>query len=134
MARRTTTPRSSDAAVRFLKLCVKKSKRALTAASGSVAVMCTCSVAWGRRLKARMSKSVGFHESKLEGDTHRRLKKADIRQGLHVHVYICGRHRVVKCNCKPFGEGGLVNCLLGAPHEHRQHHHRQQPLAGSKWG
>jgi len=35
------TPRSSDAAVRFLKLCFKKSKRAPTAASGSVAVTCT---------------------------------------------------------------------------------------------
>ena len=47
LARRMITPRSSDAAVRFLKLCFKKSKRAPTAASGSVAVTCTCSVALG---------------------------------------------------------------------------------------
>ena len=76
----------------------------------------------------------GYDASKLECGTHRRLRKADVRQRLHVHAYIRGRHRAVERDCKPFSKVGLVKCLLIALHEHRHHHHRQQPLAGSKWG
>ena len=59
-------------------------------------------------------------EQALEGRTHRRLRKADVRQELHIDEHVRGRHRVVERICEPRGEGVAVNCMLGASHMHRQ--------------